>query len=81
MNNNDTLQYTIDDFSYNCLIYQTLEVLKRKSVLKNKQVLSLANSLVCLCSNNKELSEHTKSLMLQVYSELDKAGLYDTVGL
>lgn len=81
MNNNDTLQYTVNNFAYNCLLYQTLEVLKSKSVLKNKQTLNLINSLICLYNNNEELSEHTKMLMLQVFQELDKAGLYDTVGL
>lgn len=81
MNNNDTLQYTVNDFAYNCLLYQTLEVLKSKSVLKNKQVLNLVNSLICLHSNEEQLSEHTQSLILQVFEALDKAGLYNRVGL
>lgn len=81
MNNNNTLQYTMNDFSYNCMLYQTLEVLKSKSVLKNKQVLNLVNSLICLHTNEEQLSEHTQSLILQVFSELEKAGLYDRVGL
>lgn len=81
MNNNDTLQYTINDFAYNCLLYQVMDLLKDTSVLNNRQLLEFFNSLICLYDKHEDLSDNTKSLLKQVFEALDKAGLYDRVGL
>lgn len=79
MNNNTNLQYTVKDFAYNCLIYQTLDCLKDEQLLKNKQFLNLVNSLICLYDDYEQLSDNTKSIISEAFQELDKAGLYDRV--
>lgn len=81
MNNNDTLQYTIDDFAYNCLLYQAMDLLEDALVLNNRQLLNFFNSLICLYDKYEDLSDNTKSLLKQVFEALDKAGLYNRVGL
>lgn len=81
MNNNDTLQYTVNDFAYNCLLYQALDLLEDTSILNNRQVLNFLNSLICLYDNYEDLSDNTKSLLKEVFEALDKAGLYNRVGL
>lgn len=81
MNNNDTLQYTVNDFAYNCLLYQVMDLLEDTSVLNNRQLLEFFNSLICLHDKHEDLSDNTKSLLKQVFEALDKAGLYNRVGL
>lgn len=79
MNNNTNLQYTTNDFAYNCLLYQVLDLLEDTSTLDNRQLLEFFNSLICLYDKHEELSDNTKSLLKQVFEALDKAGLYDRV--
>lgn len=81
MNNNDTLQYTVNDFAYNCLLYQALDLLEDASILNNRQVLNFLNSLICLYDEYEDLSDDTKSLLREVFQALEKAGLYNRVEL
>lgn len=81
MNKDNNLQYTTYDFAYNCLLYQALDLLEDASVLNNRQLLGFFNSLICLYDKYEDLSDNTKSLLKQVFEALDKAGLYDRVGL
>ena len=77
MNKDNNLQYTNYDFSYNCLLYQVLDLLEDRQLLNNRQLLEFFNSLICLYDKHEELSDNTKSLLEQVFEVLDETGLYD----
>lgn len=71
----DNKKYVINDFELNCLLINVKDVLKSKTIQKNKKLQNLFNSILCLaCGNDK--TEHTKDLQHDIFEILEMNGLY-----
>ena len=70
------MNYKVPKCYYNCLLIDIRNMLKKEENKNNKDLKSLANSIMCLVNNK---TDDTQDFSMQVYEILDKQGFYDNV--